>query len=308
MSCWVNSWVDRSPEIHLKMPPLKRSRLNRSPDHREHSFLHPRVNPCLNPCLSPCVSPALNPEISASPLVYQSALFPWLTSVFPDRGDLDFWEAQIVPLLPHWQNQELELDLGLDLELAIVPRHGLHIGVSGRGIVNILQRWLQDPPAPLLPQPVQRQILAKTGDGCELHYHHDRCGQLLALGQRQGWWPTPLPWQGLTWENGFEELWATDPTARSLLETWIDQTDALDGSPPHLVTGIPHFLKHLSQYDRTHPWGALAHSLPQKQFWAHSALLAASDRLLIHLLPCQPPAQSEKVLSFRPPKPDWGNR
>jgi len=276
----INPWDDRSPEINFDRLPLKRSRLNRSPDQREHSFLYPRVNPCLNPV----INPATHSAISASPIIYQSALFPWLASVFPDRGDLAFWEAQITPLLPHWQHQELaldlELDLELELELAIVPRHGLKIGVSGIGIVSILKRWLQDPALPQLPQPVQRQILAKTGDGCELHYHHDRCGQLQALGQHQGWWPSSLPWQDLTWENGFEELWITDPTARSLLETWIDQTDALDGSPPHLVTGIPNFLKHLSQYDRAHAWGALAQTLPQNLFWAHSALLAASDRLL----------------------------
>jgi hypothetical protein len=54
-----------------------------------------------------------------------------------------------------------------------------------------------------------------------------------------------------------------------------------------LITGIPQFLKHLTQYDRAHAWGTLAQTLSPSQFWAHCALLAASDRLLDCLRPFQ---------------------
>lgn len=308
---WIQSWVDPnpSPEIPLKTPPLKRSSLNRSLRSLGKTFDrslsdHPISDGSI---LDP---PLLDQPIFRCPIVYQSALFPWLASVRPDLGDVAFWEAQIITHLPQWQKQ--------DFELAIVPRHGLKIGVTGTAIVDTLQQWLCCPPHSLwadpLPQSLNQQLLAKTGDGCELHYHHDRCCQLQALMQRQSWLPNRPPWQSLTWETAFQDLWDTDPTGRSLLETWIDQTDALDLTPHHLVTGIPQFLKHLTQYDRAHPWGTLAQTLPKSQFLAHCALIAASDRLLSALKDvirpplCPPPAQCEKVLSFHPPIPDWVNR
>jgi hypothetical protein len=278
LQSWIESWVnaDPCPDLPRKTPPLKRSSLNRSWGETGHRplFAAPIVDRSI---LDGSILDQGDPSLSRCPIVYQSALFPWLASVRPDLGDADFWEAQIITRLPQWQKQ--------DFELAIVPRHGLKIGVTGTAIVIPLKRWLHAPPSlPSLSPSLNHRLLDKTGDGCELQYHHDRCGQLQALAQRQGWLPNPPPWQSLTWETGFQDLWHTDPTGRSLLAAWIDQTDALHLAPHHLITGIPQFLKHLTQYDRAHAWGTLAQTLPPSQFWAHYVLITASDRLLSSLI------------------------
>jgi hypothetical protein len=212
------------------------------------------------------------------PIVYQSAFFPWLTKVFPLPDGLDGWQNHTIVALPRWQEE-----CGRRFEVALLPHYGLRIGVGGPRIVENLHRWLQAPPALYFPA-LKQPLFAKTGEGCEIAYHHDRCCQILALAQRQGWLPYPPPWTALTWETGFQTSWATDSTKRSLLEAWIDQTDAFVSAPHRLITGIPHFLKCLAQYDRAHPWGALAQTLPPQVFWGHCALLAASDRLLDQVL------------------------
>ncbi|MFZ9739000.1 MAG: hypothetical protein ACO3EZ_13415 [Prochlorotrichaceae cyanobacterium] len=214
------------------------------------------------------------------PLVYQSAFFPWLASVFPHPEGVSFWEAQCLALLPLWVER-----YSPNVTLEILPRHGFRIGISGEAIVTNLRQWLKTP-RPIDSQslaPLRQRLWSKTGEGCEIQYYHDRCQQLLQLAHRQHWLPDPPPWAQLTWQS-FQQGWHTDATRRSLLEAWSDHSDDLLYAPQRLITGIPQFLHTLEQYDRAHSWGSLAQTLAPETFWGHAALIAASDRVLEQVL------------------------
>lgn len=197
---------------------------------------------------------------SAEGIIYTAAVFPWLNSLSPPSL-ASKWEPTTIAFLPQWMTGANSL-LTSTIEgygFQVIPGFGLAVQVSAEVLGNHLQGWMDQvwiQPTEFHPEltALRPALLAKTGEGWALKYSHDRCEHLTQLARRQGWWSREQPFP---WRIGLKYILAKDPTARSLLEIWLDNSYAFRANPQRLVSGVPRLLNAFEQFDRAHALGGL---------------------------------------------------